>query len=260
MVIGIHQEGNKKLVSAISITVVALFFIMTIFSVYAYAEMEPNNSTYTADPISSGDTATGTLNEFSDPDDYYSIYLSEGERLTATLSGTGDDFDLYLYDPNHNYLDSSESYDSSETLRHTASSSGTYYVNPYAYSGSGSYALSVTVTQGGTVGPSDWVIPLIVIVVIVIIIIVLAIALKPKHKAPEYPPQSYGYANQGQYAPPPPVPQPGHHAPPPPAAPGAQAPPIPQAGTQPESGGFCGSCGAKMNAGFPRCPSCGSNN
>ena len=253
MVVG-KQENKKRIVSVISVTIVGLLCLMVVMPIFASADTEPNDSVYTADPISSGDIVYGTLSDYSDRDDYYSIYLSQGDRLYTTLSGTGDDFDLYIYSSSTNDVASSTSGDSSESLRYTAPSSGTYYVNPYAYSGSGSYTLSVSVNQdivGG--GDSfDWLIPLIVIIIIVIIVIALAVALRPKH-TPGYQPQyQYGSYEQGQYAPPPPAPG-GQYAPPPPAVPPQQAP-------QPEGGGFCGSCGAKMNPGYSLCPNCGTKN
>ena len=215
-------------------------------------DSEPNDSVYTANSISSGDTVYGSLSEYSDPDDYYSIFLSEGDILYVTLTGTGDDFDLYLFSSSTNDVASSISGDSSENLRYTASSSGTYYVNPYAYSGSGTYTLSVSVNVDIIGSSFNWLLPLIVIIIIVIIVIALIFALRPKH-TPEHQPQDpYGYSGQGGYAPPPAAPG-EQYAPPPPAAPSQPSP-------QPEGGGFCGSCGAKMNPGFPRCPSCGNNN
>jgi uncharacterized membrane protein len=126
--------------------VVILFIFSTMLPAAVKADTEPNDTTGTADPISSGDTVTGYVSAYSDPDDYYSIYLSSGQRISATLSGTGSDFDLYLYDRWDDIIASSEGAYSTESISYTVSSSGTYYLDVYAYSGSGSYTLSVSVS------------------------------------------------------------------------------------------------------------------
>ena len=151
--------GKRGLIitAIIGIIIIFMLFVPSI----AWAETEPNDTIGTADSILSGDTVTGTLNADTDPDDYYSIYLAYGDRLAASLSGpSGTDFDLYLYGPSGNYITASESSDSSESYSYTASTSGTYYVNPWAWSGggSGTYTLSVSVTTsgggGGTTSPT----------------------------------------------------------------------------------------------------------
>ncbi|TWD92408.1 pre-peptidase [Neobacillus bataviensis] len=106
-----------------------------------------------------GTSVSNTVNATSDKDDVYSMNLLKGEKITVTLSGaTGTDFDLYLYNSSATTVNSSagivayseKATTSSETFTYTAPSDGTYYLDVYAYSGSGSY--TATVKAGATAG------------------------------------------------------------------------------------------------------------
>lgn len=92
---------------------------------------------------------TGTLNETTDYDDVYSVYLKAGQSLTVALKGPDTaDFDLYLYYPGATDVGTDSSvagatYSGSvELMRYVAESSGTHYIDVYSYSGSGSYTLA----------------------------------------------------------------------------------------------------------------------
>lgn len=89
-----------------------------------------------------GDTET-------DIDDVYAVNLSAGQSLTVALKGPGDaDFDLYLYAPGTTDVEvdpveaSSDWSGSIELLNYVADVSGTYYLDVYAFQGSGSYTLA----------------------------------------------------------------------------------------------------------------------
>lgn len=106
-----------------------------------------------------GTTVSGTVSATTDLDDVYSLDLKKGEKVTVTLTGaTGTDFDLYLYKPSATTVKSSDGIaiysekagTSSETFTYIAPEAGTYYVDVYAYSGSGSY--TATVKRGATAG------------------------------------------------------------------------------------------------------------
>ena len=91
----------------------------------------------------------GTLDEDTDFDDVFSVYLNAGQSITAALKGPGDaDFDLYLYPPGSTDImvdpieDSSSWSGSVELLNYTAETSGVYYLDVWAYGGSGSYTLA----------------------------------------------------------------------------------------------------------------------
>ena len=112
--------------------------------------IDSNNDLSTAAAIGSGQHVSDTLNKYNDVDDYYSIYVSADQTITATMTGPASaDFDLYIYDEGGDIVAASKEYASSETIAYVAQSSGDYYVNPSAYDGFGTYSLSVTVGSGG---------------------------------------------------------------------------------------------------------------
>ncbi|TWD92415.1 pre-peptidase [Neobacillus bataviensis] len=109
-----------------------------------------------------GSKVTDSLNQTSDLDDVYAVTLSKGEKLTANLSGAaGTDFDLYLYDSKATTAQSSDGIlkysektgTSNESVTFIAPYAGTFYLDTYAYSGIGSYTLSVTL--GATAASYD---------------------------------------------------------------------------------------------------------
>jgi len=110
-----------------------------------YVEIQVGTSTDSNNDMNSaesftGNYITGTVNEYNDVDDYFMVTLAAGEALTLTMTGpTAADFDLYLYNSNSNVVASSQEITSSEAISYTAPVSGTYYINPYAYTGFGTY-------------------------------------------------------------------------------------------------------------------------
>ncbi|GHH97556.1 S8 family serine peptidase [Neobacillus kokaensis] len=99
-----------------------------------------------------GTSVSSTLNSTSDKDDVYSINLLKGEKLSVTLTGTtGTDFDMYLYDKTAKTVNSSigilayseKTGTSAESFSFIAPSDGTYYLDIFAYKGSGNYTASV---------------------------------------------------------------------------------------------------------------------
>ncbi len=107
-------------------------------------ETDSNNAISSAEATFIGDYITGTVNEYDDADDYFSISLAAGETLAVTLTGPSDaDFDLYLYNSNSRRVARSEDPGSNEAISYTAPYTGTHYINVYAYSGFGLYYLSV---------------------------------------------------------------------------------------------------------------------
>lgn len=63
---------------------------------------------------------------------------------TGSYWGGTPDFDLYLYDSNQNQLGSSTSTTRQETINFTPSSTGTYRIEVYSYSGSGDYFIDLS--------------------------------------------------------------------------------------------------------------------
>ena len=122
-------KGDKMIEKMKTSRIVGMFaalFIATMFltsSMVVLADTEPNDTFATAETTYDGATETGTLDEYTDSDDYYRIWLDSGYTLTVSMTGTGDDFDLELYDPNEWEVDYSWSFGSTETVSHTATES-----------------------------------------------------------------------------------------------------------------------------------------
>ncbi len=111
-----------------------------------------------ANALTLGAQITGSLDRNSDRDDYYSVELASGQRLIATMSGPASaDFDLWVYDtaeePRADL--SSRLYGSDESVDFVADASGTWYINPYAYTGTGTYSLYAYVEGMSTLPSAD---------------------------------------------------------------------------------------------------------
>jgi hypothetical protein len=103
---------------------------------------------------------TGSLTFTSDYDDVFSIALTAGRTLTASLTGSsGSDFRLYLYapgtasvnDPDAPWVAVSTLGNYPRSFSYTPTQSGTYYLDVYSYSGDGGYTVTYSVS-GGEVG------------------------------------------------------------------------------------------------------------
>lgn len=94
----------------------------------------------------------GSLDEFTDYDDVFAINLVQGQVLRINLVGdAGTDFDTYLYPPGTTSVITgstvAEAATSSypEAFTYKAPASGTFYLDIYAFSGTGSYTLTYQV-------------------------------------------------------------------------------------------------------------------
>lgn len=101
-------------------------------------------------PFSNG-TVNNGLDETTDMNDVYALELTAGEKLHLALSGDDNtDFDLYLYPPTATTInaikgsvaESENEETSTESIEYVVPTSGTYYVDVYAFGGSGSYTLT----------------------------------------------------------------------------------------------------------------------
>lgn len=101
---------------------------------------------------------TGSLNESNDIDDVYKISLSAGQVLYASISGaSGSIYDLFLFGIHATDIfwtgtvasDFGESYPYKLRFTVPAGASGTYYLDAFCVSGSGSYTISYSVVTGG---------------------------------------------------------------------------------------------------------------
>ena len=119
-------------------------------------DTEPNNDFANATPVTftnNNATIFGTLDETTDPDDYFVLTVPSGLGFTATLNITleTNDFDLYIFNSTEYNVDYSASENSIETA--AARSDGQpFYVYVTSYYGSGSYQLLLSIV---TPPPSD---------------------------------------------------------------------------------------------------------
>jgi hypothetical protein len=133
------------------------------------SSVDDNDSVSEAVSISDGDSITSTVDKYWDLEDYYAIDVELGEYLIAILTVPEEsDFDLYIYnttgtggDDWHN-IDigfnegmSNRVYGDEFLNIAVDEDAGTWYVNVYAYRGSGSYTLKVYVESSITADDSD---------------------------------------------------------------------------------------------------------
>ncbi|QGQ94096.1 hypothetical protein EHS13_03840 [Paenibacillus psychroresistens] len=99
-----------------------------------------------------GDSISNRLNEKTDQNDVYAVDLHAGENVSFSMTAdNGTDFDLYLYAPSTSSINSREGIiafsenekTSTESINYKVTESGTYYLDLYAYKGSGAYTLTV---------------------------------------------------------------------------------------------------------------------
>ncbi len=88
----------------------------------------------------------GPVGYDGDDDDYFAFSASEGDSIFVEMTGTDDsyDLDLFLYDDEGDMLASSQASGPDEVISHTftAADIPPYYLNVYAYEGSGMYELN----------------------------------------------------------------------------------------------------------------------
>lgn len=124
--------------------------------------LEPNNSQSNAPLIFGGTYPSLTACSSSD-DDFYDVYLSNGEQLTVNLDfvDAEGDLDLEILDATGAIVASSASSTDDEQVVYTASSWGTYTVRVFLYSDAGNtpgntYDMTLGTTQTAcTMGQND---------------------------------------------------------------------------------------------------------
>ncbi|NJE60567.1 S8 family serine peptidase [Thermococcus sp. 21S7] len=104
-------------------------------------------------PTTDSQTFTGSVHDFWDTSDSFTMTVNSGAtKITGdlTFDTSAHDLDLYLYDPNGNLVDRSETSNSYEHVEYLNPAPGTWKFLVYAYSTSGwaSYQLDVVVYYG----------------------------------------------------------------------------------------------------------------
>jgi serine protease len=114
-------------------------------------EVEPNNSTGTAQAVTKGTTITGTMASSSDTD-YFKVTVPGHSTLTARLTpNASSDYDLYVYNSGGSQVGASEKGKGavdSVSVTNNSSAAATYYVRVRYYSGgtgatAGGYTLGI---------------------------------------------------------------------------------------------------------------------
>lgn len=114
-------------------------------------EVEPNNSTGTAQAVTQGTTITGTVASSSDTD-YFRVTVAAGATLSSRLTpNSSSDYDLYVYNSGGTQVGRSilgTGQVDSVSITNNGSSAATYYVRVRFYSGGtgstgGSYTLAI---------------------------------------------------------------------------------------------------------------------
>jgi hypothetical protein len=106
--------------------------------------------------ICNGQIVTGQVSD-DDWDDVFQTYAIKGQTLSAALSGSGGDADLYLYAPgstgiyiNSPWAYSLTPYSNEELISLTIPESGYWYVDVFSYSGTINYSLLTTLSTTST--------------------------------------------------------------------------------------------------------------
>jgi len=107
--------------------------------------------------LSNNVPAVGSLSEVDDWSDFYRVMVGPGDVLEVSLSmQPGTDFDIFLYDPAHNLITSSEldnvgSGIYTESVTITLYTPGYYFIEVGCYSGSGTFTVKASTTAEWTV-------------------------------------------------------------------------------------------------------------
>ena len=114
-------------------------------------EVEPNNTTATAQAVTKGTTINGTMSSSSDTD-YFKVTVAAKASLTSQLTpNSSSDYDLYVYNSSGTQVGSSvkgTGLVDAVTITNSGTAAATYYVRVRFYSGGtgstgGTYTLSI---------------------------------------------------------------------------------------------------------------------
>ncbi len=132
-------------------------FLVLAMPLTVMADNEPNDDFANAETIYDSESEFGDLDASSDVNDYYKMFINSGMDVVISLSltGSGFDFDLYLYNPSRTQVGSATTGSSFEYLIYETTSSGYYYINVRAISGAGDYMLTVMASSDSTPPVTD---------------------------------------------------------------------------------------------------------
>jgi len=109
-------------------------------------DSEPNDDFWSANYCYDGDTHEGNVDYNDDPSDYYQIFLWSDDVLTATL--TTSMLDMELYDSSQDWVDDSRSNDLGQPhIEYTAITTGYHYIEVTSYAPNVDYVLEILVND-----------------------------------------------------------------------------------------------------------------
>ncbi len=154
------SNSSKNRLSAYFAALAIFLLFASLFSSSAKATPDTNNFFDSAEAITAPCTKTGTLDVADDESDFFAIYVPSGTiSISLDVPSTGD-FDIYIYDWQYynetGYaIAAAETENDPETIDFTVPSAGTYFIELYAYSGSGAYTMTLSVSGGGNSDGND---------------------------------------------------------------------------------------------------------
>lgn len=132
--------------SPICVVILTLFFLFTCGSIVT-GDVEPNDTSETAENINLSQVILGSLDAGSDIQDFHNISLEGNIEIVAILDGPVDDnFNLGIYDSEGLHVAGDDSdIDADEVVVYTPPGNGTYFIEVFAWHGSGQYTLEVKI-------------------------------------------------------------------------------------------------------------------
>lgn len=135
--------------------IAAVAFSLCVLPAAAYAVQAAEVTDYADDipgSVLPGSPFTGDLNETTDPDDVFQLNLSAGQNLFVKMTGAaGSDFELYVFPPNTasvmgttpaSVYSETPGTSSERIVLRGVPVSGRYYLDAWAFAGSGAYTIT----------------------------------------------------------------------------------------------------------------------
>jgi len=146
-----------KLLLSACLLAAALLLLIISMTGDASAIPDANNDFGGAVALPNNVETMESLSALDDTYDFYRVQVSSGDVLEVELEfGSGNDFDLFLYNPSHVLVASSEIDNVyyniyKENITITPSTPGQYFLEVWCYSGSGPYVIKASTTAEWTV-------------------------------------------------------------------------------------------------------------
>ncbi|MBI1882018.1 MAG: pre-peptidase C-terminal domain-containing protein, partial [Chloroflexi bacterium] len=160
---GSQQATGAGLVNALNVINASTSLIKTVYlpivlkaSSGSCTSSGDSNNIADALTICSGQAVSGQVNDPTDLDDVFKLFVSANQTLTISMNGSGGDADLYLYPPGTTdiyvdpFVDSSANNGNTEFIQGTVLTAGFWYIDVYAYSGTTNYNVTATISSASS--------------------------------------------------------------------------------------------------------------